>query len=1067
MGVFFDKILALRNLTSAPVPLWKLNIDDAEYDGLKNVVKNAAVHNEFWKICKECALFYAESWRREYDGNVISKDIVASYANIPNKYAEKLFDSAKAALNSLHVPIIAQSNNLYFRTLLLQGGLPVRYILNKNGFNKFRGFLTKMIYELSCLSVNWNDVDVVKNLSCSNCLPPTYKNDNIYAVSLQIARAVIEERDDLFPYNTDRVELKDLTDVLKKEHNHIKRLKASCPLAIKWNLEILNAGNGLQGVFRYSLENVKTIYSDMIARLNSAECFQFDLFVSQRYVATYKKVKVDANVVVYRRVNSDNREFQWNGDCVVEVKLICDNGDELFPAVINGCAPNLAFPQMFQKMGGKYVQQKNCQSDECVVLYSQPWKLESGNAQEITIGGNVYGMCFLIANGGNQTVRFDNGEMGEQLELNNATSKYSAVFGGVYLSWLEKANYALLTNKGLFVDVYGEGGLKVKPLGVMYRQKGFSGWKPYIAGSLRPGIVDIKVCFPDGSSDIKTFYCIENLNFKVSNSTAVSARIQCNLNWGKIFPVKQENLSYNLVTATNCYVWDVERTPDTFKYPSTCSFEIHCLNNPILKISIPSPYEGLCFVKNEDELVPKNAILSFDEFAQCRILCSGNKSHSIKIGYAENGNLGVPISIDQDVKSGMTPLCNFEDAINRVVDVNGTNFFDSNSAVKFTIGNKVYEIRYFTMDSQVLNDAVQLYFLKPLGQQMVLAQAFNNAVQFSKGILGSIEGHVYACRISEPKDDFQPLVYELERSNCDSFKFPKNLDDGVYKVFSGMYDVHRIIPQCYQIDNGCLIAVANDVMLSAEKWADILSTKEVNDDNTWGKILQYLEIADRWRLPFGTFNAVSAAVSSPKLMIKLLCRFLMDDKVEFLLSIVLKIEREYAVAFHWNRPDIVKEIFDQVTGGFPNAVRLTFFQKFSEILERVMTITLDSDVAQLMTRFLLGNLPNVNPDLLTNAEINDFKSRAVGKNSSANNVNSDLPTLNLELKKSYYFSGIKMLPYQKTLIESPLYVYEYTQELNDSLWNSSPDGIRRRRIINFYRLHYKYTYYSILVKMLK
>lgn len=1062
MGVFFDKILASRNLTSAPIPLWKLNIDDAEYDELKNVVKNAAAHNNFWKNCKECALFYAESWRREYDGGVISKDIVASFANISNKYAEEMFNCAKAALNSLHVPVIAQSNNLYFRTLLLQGGAPVRYILNKNGFNKFREFLTRMIRELSCLNVNWNDVAVVKNLSCSSCLPPTYKNDNIYAVGLQIARAVIEERDDLLPYNTDRVELKDLTDVLKKEHDHIKRLKASCPLAIKWNLEI----NGLQGVFRYSLENVRTIYSDMIAGLNSADCFQFDLFVSQQYVATYKKVKVDENVAVYKRVNSDNREFQWNGDCVVDVKLICDNGDELFPAVINGCAPNLAFPQMFQKMEDKYVQQKNCQSDECVVLYSQPWKLESGNAQEITIGGNVYGMCFLIANGGNQTVRFDNGETGEQLELNNATSKYSAVFGGVYLSWLEKANYALLTNKGLFVDVYGEGGLKVNPLGVMYRQKGFSGWKPYIAGSLRPGIADIKVCFPDGSSDIKTFYCIENLNFKTSNSTAVSARVLCNLNWGKIFPVKQENVSYNLVNATNCCVWDVERTPDTLKYPSTCSFEIHNLNNPILKISIPSPYEGLCLVKNEDELVPKNAIISFDEFAQCRILCSGNKPHSIKIGYAENGNLGVPISIDQEVKSGITPLSNFEDSINRVVDGNGANFFDPNSAVKFTIGNKVYEIRYFTMDSQVLNDAVQLYFLKPLGRQMVLAQAFNNAVQLLNGIFGSIEGHVYACKISEPKDDFQPLVYELERSNGDSFKFPKNLDDSVYMVFSGMYDIHRMIPRWYQIIGGCLASVTRDKILSVEEWADALSTKEVNDDNTWGKISQYLEIADGWRLPFGTFNAVSAAFSSPKLMIKLLCRILVDGKENLLLSIALKIEREYAVAFHWNRPDIVKEEFDQAAACFPNA-GLTFFQKFSEILERVMTITLDSDVAQLMTRFLLGNLPNVNPDLLTNAEINDFKSRAIGKNSSANNVNSDLPTLNLELKKSYYSSKIGMLPYQKTLIESPLYVYEYTQKWNDSLWDSSLDGIRRRRIINFYRLHYKYTYYSILVKMLK
>jgi len=223
MGAFFDKLLEKRGLNSAPVPLWKLDVDDREYEELKRSVREAVSKNMFWNYGKVFALFYAESWRREYCGGWISKEIVASYANVSAEQAERMFNHAKLALSSLHVPVIRQNNNQYFRTLLLQGGLPMAYVqLKDSGFNRFKLFLKSMIAELSRLSVDWEDVDVVKGLSCLRYLPETYKNDNIYAVSLQIARAINEERDDLLPYKTDTSELKKLTEMLKAERERVK-----------------------------------------------------------------------------------------------------------------------------------------------------------------------------------------------------------------------------------------------------------------------------------------------------------------------------------------------------------------------------------------------------------------------------------------------------------------------------------------------------------------------------------------------------------------------------------------------------------------------------------------------------------------------------------------------------------------------------------------------------------------------------------------------------------------------------------------------------------------------------
>ena len=1072
MGAFFDKLLEERKLNVAPIPLWKLDIRSDEYEELKTVVRDAVLNRRFASHGSEFALFYAESWRREYCGGHISKETVASYANIPAGMAEPLFQYAKGTLCRLHIPVIHQNNNQYFRTLLLQGGLPMAYIRQKNqGFNKFKDFLKRMVAELSQLAVDWDDVEVVKSLGCVRYLPETCKNDNIYAVSLQIARAIIEERDDLLPYDTNTCELQELTRVLKTERDRVKRLTITHPLVINWTLRVQEGEDGCIGVFRYSLGSVKTIRSGMINGLKPESCFQFDLFVSQHYVATYKKVKIEEEgqeneSTIYKRVNSDNQEFKWNGESVIEVKLLCDNDDELFPSVINNCAPNLAIPQMFQKRGDVYVQQKDYASPECIVLHSCIWQHElRESTKDVSILGEPYQLTKCPEMDESQSVVFVNSETGETVELQNRTSKFSAVFEGVFLPWLEKSNHALLAKK-LRVSVYDDQGVRIAAgYRILYREKGTTEWRDYSNRCvIRPGIVDVKVEFPDKSADEKRFYFIGDLGFEISGATATSANVKCNLNWGTISPTKQENVRYEMTgSAGGSVTWKVERTPDTLKFPSTCSFEIRNPGNPVLKVSIPSPYDGLCLVKNEDELVRNGSVLSFNEFASYRILCAGEKSQSIKIGY-KGARIGdCAISIQQNVKRGITPLSNFEDSINRIFNVYGSNPFDRSSAAELTIGDKIYRMRYFTRSTKlnVPMNALEVHSSDASGPD--LRSALENA-------LVDYDGNLLACRISGPEDDFTSEVQQLEHQDCGYFVSPQGMEDGDYVVFSDAYDAHRVIPRMYGIANGQWNDEPskerqNHRQNNVEEWVSVLSAHSVSDANSWGKVPLYMEIAEKWRLPFRTFNAITAAVSSPELTTKLLLRLLLDDKLDALSSAILKIEQECAMAIHWNRPEIVSEQINHVIENYPN-LWLILSQGFIDALNNSMTLTLDADVAGLMTRFLCGNLRNEEADRLTNTEVNDFRSRAIGKNTGGD-INSDMPVQELHLEHDYYAATIKMLPYQETLIRAPLYVYEYTQGWSDGLWDSSPEGLRRRKIINFYRLHYKYTYYTILAKMLK
>lgn len=1031
---------------------------------LKAEIKLAS--RDCFKNCgEECALFYAESWRREYSGGAVSKEMIASFAGIYSWWADDMFHRAKDALISLKVPIIQLNANHYFRTLLLQGGLPItRLVQNKNGFDAFQRFLKGLLASFSHLKVDWDDVEFVKHLCCVRYLPKSYKNDNIYAVSLQIVRAIVEEKEELLPYKADLKELKDLTDSLKRENDRITVI--THPLAIDWSFEFRKSEQGeVLGVFRYEFRETRTITSEMVKGLEPDECSQFDLFVSRQYVATYKKTKEEdlngKTLAVYKRVCQNSKAFVWKGECFVVVKLVCDNGDELFPSVVNGEAPDLAIPQiLFKEDGEDYRFQKSAGVTECIALYSSnDWNTDYGeSAKDVSVNGKIY-RYFEIADA--CAVSFSS-DSGDKVELKNETSKFSAVYGIDYLPWLESSSF-IVTSKAPRIRIYDENGELMDGNKIECRERNGC-WQKYTGKqNFQFGLIDFKVEFPDGKLDRKSFYFIGNLKFKSDNATVNSATISCDKHRDvNIFTVSIPEIGCEIKQANNSIAWNLIKRNNVQRCPSTIPFEIHCSNSPVLKISVPSPFKGLSLVKNNGELVPANSILSFNEFLDYQILCFGKKSYDVKIS-------GGDYEIHQTVKNGITPLSIFEKSINQVRNLIGENPFVPSSGVMLRIGDRSYKVRYFPLDSK-LNDSgcVEIRSMD-CGWVMVKSNVKILFRDMESNSCVIPDGNLLACKLFKPEDDFLPLeVFPLVSTDC-GFRFPKETADGDYLVFSDIYDKQRIIPKLYHIEGGSLYAEQGSRLKNSERivqnWIESLDASDVCDDKTWGKVVQLLEVAEKYNLPFKSFNAVSASVSSPRLVTKLLLRMFCEGKINDLSSAVLRVEQEFAMAIHWNRPEIFGDEINAVGKNYPPYVWSEFLSKFFEAVSDLLTFSLDSKVGGLMLGFLNGGLQNVNPNRLSNAEINGYRSKALGVN--INDGYSDLPTAGLKLKKCYYAKQTAMLPYQKTMINSPLYVYEYTQGINDTLWNSDPDSMKLRRVICFYQRYFKFVYYEILTKMLQ
>jgi len=127
------KILTSRNLLKHNgQSLWKYAIDDNEFNGLRKALMETKTLSSI--DARDCSLYYAEWWKRCFDGGIPSKkDIFNSISNGQWFDEEMFFQQAKRGANLLGIRWIKNQNTLYFRTLLLQGGLPIKHISNNKG----------------------------------------------------------------------------------------------------------------------------------------------------------------------------------------------------------------------------------------------------------------------------------------------------------------------------------------------------------------------------------------------------------------------------------------------------------------------------------------------------------------------------------------------------------------------------------------------------------------------------------------------------------------------------------------------------------------------------------------------------------------------------------------------------------------------------------------------------------------------------------------------------------------------------------------------------------------------
>lgn len=1053
----YASILSSRGIKTLEknTPLWKLKITDAEYDGLKQTLKEHEYNLSLYGM--EAALCYAEWWRRDYNGNIPSKEDVAIAIGLHYYYGDELFMAARNALKKRGYTFIhSLKGTEYFRTLLNQGGLPINYIKKSDSnIGTFSRFLKGLVRELSIINYDWSTEDnsIIRQFNCISYLGKAFKNENIYDVSMQIAHAIIMDDNTLLPYDDTDESLAELTHSLKREYSRVQRERRTRPLSLSWKLRTTENGNGYLFI---NMDVIKDISSNSIPGLNISTCSTFDVFVAGTIVGKYVRKSINRNEfgeeidATYTRISVGmSKDILWKGEPVVEVKIRCDNDERIF-LTISGCyPPNFEYPQVFQKLDDNlYSKSETANSEDNIAIFNPKWKGE--NTRKLSIGDND--LCYSEFS---NSLYLENEETGEEMTLTNQFTPYTAEFSGNYISWVEKSNYKLLAEVPV-IRVYDKEKDRVNNnIRIRYRvrRNGAESWHNLNSScSLPTGLIDICVEFPDGHKNIETFYAIGNLSFSSRNATALSTEMICTCD--SCIRLEMEQNDDLDIEKCSDNSWRISRKKDSNICPSVCDYRIYNPGTPTLCLSVAIPFDGIMLTDVRGCIIPNGKIISLANLANFCIISHGRKKNSVDITYTSERIEDVHSikHLKRNVIDGIVSLSDYSDLIIRMFNLYGANSFDRSSSVVLNISGTKVCIRKFVLETTfkdgkiIVSDDTEPYI---------------DDIVYEHGL--------YAFPADEVVDaaDMSPIKLIRENEYDNVFIFPEDYSYKEVIVFSGPEARRRVIPKYYHLSEEDLDHTSRTVHSreSIQTWLEILHKSDVMFGTHWRKACKAYEICSRNNLPFTTYNGLKAIARMPKLLAKFVLAMWLNDYKDVLAHDIDRFEQEMAIALHWVPQRIWTECINELFNMIPNQFQSIIYSKIQnlvELLKDIFNSTISNEISNEFATYLIsGDISK--GQRITSSEVNNYKMKTYG----LSDTNEDLPTIKYELKGVYYPYQERMLRYYRTMIESAMCAAENTGQVADCTNLFSIEAKEHAKLVNFYRQYFKETYSEIFLKTLK
>lgn len=989
----FLNILSNRNLSKHNnQSLWKYNLSDSEFHYLRKVLmetKNLSALD-----AKDCTLYYSEWWKRCFNGGIPSKkDVFNSIANGQWYNEEDLFQNAKKGANLLGIHWIKNQNTLYFRTLLLQGGLPIKHISNNKG--SYKNFLLKI------LEINPNNIDdFAFDTSLTSLLPASCRNDEIYECCLNIVKAIINEDRDYLTLLESSQELKEISSELRIRKQSLNFGNRKTKFRVNWVFEPVKRCIRLYlGIPEMDSEDFRNVFlgNDLNLQLD----FEYKLFYNSLVLCKFIKKTNNQFKTVW--INQSN--LIWDGtDQYPDLYVVGSDGRKHDCKHLISYLPKLNKPTLWTKYSdAQWILEKGCHTarEQGFILFPNDYSHTSSVAVESL---NIYGRLLNWITFTN-SISFSS-QADQQLFKTNS-KKIEWFIEDEKPDWMQRANLPVVRRKPK-ISAFDENSNLINNVIVKWRQRPGTFWSDWNM-PIPLGLIEIQLQAGD-VVEYDEFFNIGALNRKIYSNSLHQAEIEL-INNNFIFQINESQVVGIEKNSANKVRLNLKNNTSL---PKAILANIKMTGQSrVLRFELLPPFKGIEIIDSNERIVENGASFNLGNLYGYRLM---SNMPNMVVNVYNTKRQGIIIT--EHLSENFIPLRIFEDKINQLYSLSDS--MDGDAEI-------VMEICEDGLQNQT---KIREYRIKRYTQK--IDWHFDENKQL-------------IIQTNPAKADL--FAIPLDCSNEDLSLLDLNNNDGKYSfreipqfekfiVFCSKESDAEILPAFISVNPENELTTPEQRIERIIKLKDELLNAAFNDD-IWQRFFTYYRICLNNDLSYSTFDILrtigfSSALAS-KSFVFLLCN---DDTDNFVTDAHKKMEQDLGFSFHWANKTHWEQAMDWI-GCFANPELMQVIS--SGIKFHYNNLYPGNHFSQTSNYVLQDRKPKIEHGYFLNGKINNIRASLGSK------VLKELPTTCPKVPEIYknIIAVTKETANVKILLKSPLAVALSIAGKDESLWNKENEEIRR------------------------
>lgn len=982
---FFSSLLKKRNLQKHDNrSLWKYFLNEEESNELKKCLQFSTPLNI---DPRDVTLYYALWWKKNYNGGIPSKQEVFNSVggNAQYNFTEQSFYKlAIEGAQILGIKWIKKQNTLRFKTLLLQGGLPLKHISENQG--KYKDFLEAVLEEQPS-SIE----DFMFKSHIVDLLPKSSQNDMVYENCLEIVKSILNNDGEFDKLLESEDTLKEISSSLKVKSASIsKKVRQSKPKNY-WLLHFdddkckITLRLGLANT--YTQETLQDILGFSIAEK------EYQFYMDDNLICVFRRMNNNSYKTDW--YNQQNKE--WNiSDGFPYTYVIC-NDEKIEVSDFVQIIPNLEEPSLWSRFNNnewRLVKGNSVPSKEAAVLFPNRWKSDLPSS-EVTLYSKLL-----------QWMPFEGEITIQSTELNDERVFLTDVESFDWLIQTQKPNWMLKANLPVVktvpkVLVFDENGYDIsrnrfKVYLRKHKSKDF--WDDITTLQyIKTGCFDIKIVKGDLVA-YDTFFNIGNLKARYTEQSIHSATIAFeNLDY---FTCKLNESSLVEITESNNY-YSLKLNTEYSKIPTTIKGAIGNSGKKKLYFDLLSPFQGMIITDSEGQIIPEDQKLSLANLYGMRILSTNNKDTFLTI----KNSLKSDVKITKVVKESTQPVISFKDEIVRLFYLEDAMNYRNTVCLELSEGTnkKTFEISGFSHTLDVTKELVRQVTLYDSNDDLDL----------------------FAVPVNCNAKDID--IIPLSRS-VGNYLIPNTDISNQFIIISSKKEGNQLMPRFVKTSEQVLTVDSKERI---ENFHKELSIAEFNDD-VWQQVISYFKICTQYELPFSTFDQLRAISRSSEVAAKafLFLGINQVDPIEYVQKDLPELEKDLGFCFHWIAVSHWGNSINEIS-------QLIGDQYYSSILEIISNYMSNNGLESL---FRIMSDPNLKTEPVLQSHIRDLRSQ-LGKR-----VLNELPYNSPKISKDYNIQ-IEDHNQVRLLIQSPIAAAESINNIQQEfpIWagNEKRDVIRR------------------------